>query len=81
MNNKTRRVRINPKKNFDNVIGADSVRRNWPALETDEGVIVRLILRRFAKNEYWYIWNTETDWVAHDSAFFTDEDMEYLIIL
>lgn len=78
MTNKTRRVKIDPKKDFDEyVFGADSFRRNWPALETDEGVIGR----KFGPDGWWYIWNTETDWVAHDSAFFTDEDMEYLIIL
>ena len=72
MNNKMRRVKIDPKNDFDEyVFGADSFRRYWPALETDEGVIVR----KFGPDGWWYIW------AAHDSAFFTDEDMEYLIIL
>lgn len=71
-----KQVKINPEKDFDgNVFGADWFRKHWPALETDEGII----LRQFGPDGWWYIWDTENNLMVHDSAFFTDEDMEYLI--
>lgn len=63
------RVKIDPKKNFNRVFGADCFRQYYPELQTDEGVLVHKM------NDWWYIWDTNTNWCVHDTAFFTWEDI------
>ena len=64
------RVRINPDKNFDAIFGADCFRQHWPELETKQGVLVKKL------GGSWYIWDTATDWVAHETSFFTWNDIQ-----
>ncbi len=70
------RVKINEAANFDGaVFGADCFRKNFPALSTDEGVLVKKMAG------WWYIWDEKENWIVHDTTFFTKEDFEHLTII
>lgn len=64
------RVRIDPKKNFEAIFGADCFIEYWPELSTERGVLVK----KFAG--WWYIWDAATDWMESETAFFTPEDIK-----
>lgn len=65
------RVKIDPKKNFNRVFGADCFRQYYPALETSEGVLVH----KMGPDGWWYIWDEQENWYVNDTAFFTWEDI------
>lgn len=69
------RVKIDKNKNFDAVFGADSFRAHWPELMTEQGVEVRKL------QDWWYIWDHAEQWIAHDTAFFTWEDIKHMAII
>jgi hypothetical protein len=64
------KIKIKDLPSFEgSVFGAECFLKNWPALKT-EGVEVQRL------GEFFYIW--ENGKMAHDSAFFTEEDMSFL---
>ncbi|WPK18651.1 hypothetical protein [Salmonella phage SD-1_S14] len=68
------KVIINPAGNFfGEVFGADCIVQNFPRIEID-GIDVQQY-----GNLYYVV--DETGSIVHDSAFFTKEEMQHLIVL
>lgn len=70
------KVKIKNIQGFKNVFGADCFLANWPELLTTGVKVVY-----FKLQGWYYIYDSETDWIAHDTAFFTKEDMKYLTVV
>lgn len=66
------RVIINPATNFNCVFGAHSFIKNFPRIEID-GIEIK-----YQCGRYYVMIDGER---AHDTAFFTPDEMKYLIIL
>lgn len=67
------KVIINPNANFFGcVFGADCFIENFPRIEID-GIYVK-----FMNGRYYVVENGKP---VHDTSFFTEEEMEHLIIL
>lgn len=66
------RFKVKIGDNFQAVFGADSFIENFPEIATTGIEVVKI-------NSYYYV--VKNNKIVHDSAFFTEEELEYLEVM